>query len=97
MRKAVLSRSYDITYITSERDISLALLEIGAIPSAIVKVRVLSQQTNLSWHARGTVSVVVYLSIQLAELMTEAAASVASMVDTPLKHCMAMHACIHVS
>ena len=43
-----------------------------------MKVRVLSQQTNLSWHARGSVSIVVY------ELMTEAAASVASMVATPL-------------
>ena len=27
-----------------------------------MKVRVLSQQTNLSWHARGSVSVIVYLS-----------------------------------
>ena len=63
MRKAILSRSYDITYIISERDIRVALLEIGAIPSTIVKIRVLSQQTNLSWNARGTVSVVVYLSI----------------------------------
>ena len=40
----------------------------------------LSQQTNFSWHARGTVSVVV---IKVAKLVTEAAASVASMVDTP--------------
>ena len=28
-----------------------------------VKVQVLSQLTNLSWHARGSVSVVMYLSI----------------------------------
>ena len=63
MHKAVLSRSYDITYITSERDICLALLEIEAIPSTIVKIRVLNPQTNMSWHACGTVSVVVYLSI----------------------------------
>ena len=32
------------------------------VPSAIAKVRVLSQQTNLSWHARGTVSVIVYIA-----------------------------------
>ena len=79
--KGVLSRSYDITYIISERDIRLAFVEIGAILSTIVKVQVLSQQTNLSWHACSTVCI---LSRLLAELMTEAAASVASMVDTPL-------------
>ena len=33
VRKAVLSRSYDVTYIISERDIRLALRH-GAIPSS---------------------------------------------------------------
>ena len=55
-----------MTLLTSsqrETSVYIALLEIGAISSAIVKVRVLSQQTNLLLHARVRVSVVVCLSI----------------------------------
>ena len=52
--------NYDITYIISERDICLALLEIGAIHSAMVKVLVCLGQQTTSWHACGMVSVVVY-------------------------------------
>ena len=52
VRKAVLSTLRT----SSQRDIRLALLEMELY-------RVLSQQTNLSWYARGSVSVVVYLSI----------------------------------
>ena len=54
VHKAVLSRSYDITYIISERDICLPPLEIGAIPSAIVKVRVAACYTGsvVEWLAR---------------------------------------------
>ena len=43
---------YGVTYIISERDICLALLETGAIPSAIVKDRVclVSKQTGFTRH-----------------------------------------------
>ena len=51
VRKAVLSTLHHLR----ERYPSCSLRDRA-------KVRVLSQQTNLSWHARGTVSV-VYLSI----------------------------------
>ena len=72
VHKTVLSRSsiinhYDISYLatSSERETSvyIALLEIGALSSSIIKVRVLSQQTNLLLHARRIVSIVVCLSI----------------------------------